>query len=441
MARWAPCRSRTSPSTPGALAFTRRNHGARHRALARHLGPRFNSGTPFDTIVVTFLTLFLPAAFLSGVHPTIVKVQLRDLHATGRVVGRLSAIGTAGAIVGTYATGFILVGHYAISVLLIWAGAIIVSLGILVTLVMEVSGRRIATTLALALVFSATCATLTLDSKSPCLRESSYYCISVLGNTANPNGRYVKLDKVIHGYVDLKNKKHLEFDYTKAIGGVLDHARPTGTKMSMLSVGGGAFAIPNYVEATRPNSQIEVVEIDPAIVDTAREDLGLEESDHYKVKVGDARAQLSTIPDNTYDVVVGDAFGGESVPWQLTTKEFNDDIARVLDADGTYVMNIIDYAPLKFARAEARTLRKTFPAVAVVSVNSFLTRSYKGVKGGNVEIIAGKSTDLNERIASSLPAGSYSVITGKALDDFIGDVPVLTDDYAPVDQLKSLFTE
>ena len=72
---------------------------------------RTATGAGGGPVVIGLLTMagfFAPAAVLSAVTPTVVKVQLRDLAVTGRVVGQLSAIGTTGAIFGTFVTGFIL---------------------------------------------------------------------------------------------------------------------------------------------------------------------------------------------------------------------------------------------------------------------------------------------------------------------------------------------
>src|SRR5690606_2799260 len=68
-----------------------------------------------DPVVVVFLTgaaFFSPAAMLSTVTPVVVKLQLADLDHTGHVVGRLSALGTAGGIIGTFVTGFVLVAAW-----------------------------------------------------------------------------------------------------------------------------------------------------------------------------------------------------------------------------------------------------------------------------------------------------------------------------------------
>ena len=70
----------------------------------------------------------------------------------------------------------------------------------------------------------------------------------------------------------------------------------------------------------------------------------------------DGRLGLSRLAAGSRDLVVGDAFGGLSVPWHLTTREAVGEVGRVLAADGVYVVNLIDHRPLAFARAEVATL-------------------------------------------------------------------------------------
>ncbi|HEY6635058.1 MAG TPA: fused MFS/spermidine synthase, partial [Acidimicrobiia bacterium] len=69
------------------------------------IGPSLSTG-PVSVVVAAGAGFFIPAAILSAVPPVIVKLQLDSLDETGRVVGTYSAIGTAGAILGTFVTGF-----------------------------------------------------------------------------------------------------------------------------------------------------------------------------------------------------------------------------------------------------------------------------------------------------------------------------------------------
>jgi spermidine synthase len=133
--------------------------------------------------------------------------------------------------------------------------------------------------------------------------------------------------------------------------------------------------------------------------------------------------------------VLGDAFGGVSVPWHLTTREMVREIDRVLTEEGVYVINLLDYGPLGFARAEVATLTETFDHVALATETDTLTQG--GKAGGNLVAIASNQAfdvaSIGTRISERRV--DWKVITGAELAAWTGDASVLTDDHAPVDQL------
>lgn len=77
--------------------------------IVRVLGEGSGSGGGIQILVLTAFGFLPSASVLSAVPPAVVKLQLRDLAATGSIVGRLSAWSTAGALFGTFFTGFVLV--------------------------------------------------------------------------------------------------------------------------------------------------------------------------------------------------------------------------------------------------------------------------------------------------------------------------------------------
>ena len=117
----------------------------------------------------------------------------------------------------------------------------------------------------------------------------------------------------------------------------------------------------------------------------ARDQLGFTPGTSTDVVLGDARRSIERLPDDAFDLVVGDAFGGLAVPWHLTTTEFLDEVQRVLRPGGMYVMNLIDYPPLGFVRAEAATAGRHFEHLAIISPRETLA----GGGGGNVVLVAG----------------------------------------------------
>ncbi len=389
---------------------------------------------PLGIVAYAAIACFLPAAVLSAVHPAVVKLQLRDLQRTGSVVGRLSALSTSGAIAGTFVTGFVLVAAVPGRPIVISLGVGLVIAGIGLTLLLE---RRPAGALAVGVVGLLVVlagSAWAIAAPDPCQRESAYFCIHV--ESDGGTGRTLRLDTLRHAHVDLADPTFLQFDYTRTIGDVMDALAPAGAPLTALHIGGGGFTMPRYLAATRPGSVSRVLELDPLVVRTAREELGLVTSETLSVRVGDARLAILDESDATYDLVVGDAFGGLAVPWHLTTRELLRDVRRVLRPGGLYVANVIDYPPLAFARAELATLRDTFGHVALVGQPSRVT----GQDGGNVMLLASDTpipAQAMEAVNRARGDTDVVITDAAAIDAFIGDAPVLTDDFAPVDQLST----
>jgi spermidine synthase len=263
--------------------------------------------------------------------------------------------------------------------------------------------------------------------------QSPYFCARVERDPARSSGRLLVLDDLVHSYVDLSDPTYLRDDYVRELGGVLDAAGPDGAPLDVLHVGGGGFTMPRFLAATRPGSRSVVLELDPAIVRLARQRLGLVTGPDLEVQLGDARLTLARQPSAHYQMVIGDAFGGRAVPWHLTTREFVTEVRRTLRPGGIYAANLIDAPPLGFLRAEAATLRAVFRQVAVVAPPG----GFGDDRDGNFVLLASDAPlPLSAIQRHATRRGQpTAVLTGAALDRFLGGAEVLTDDHAPVDQL------
>jgi len=176
-----------------------------------------------------------------------------------------------------------------------------------------------------------------------------------------------------------------------------------------------------------------VLEVDPGVVAIDRERLALHTSDLLRVRVVDGRIGLRDEQPRQRDLVVGDAFGGLSVPWQLTTREALELVDSALRDDGVYAVNLIDHPPLKFIRTELATMRLVWPHVVLLGRAPVLA----GEDGGNVVAVASRRPLPVAQIATQLAQFDvpWQVAEGADLADVVGDAPMLTDDHAPVDQL------
>ncbi len=307
-------------------------------------------------VVLTGCAFFLPAAVLSAVSPMAAKLRLQTLSETGAVVGGLSAAGTAGALVGTFVTGFVLVAIVPLQATVLALGAALVVTGAALWWRLAPGSLSSGTVAVWVVAGVAGAGGLGLVADRPCQTDTAYYCVRIEVDPDRASGRILHLDDLRHSYVDLEDPTHLEFRYVRLFADVVAAVSEPGDPVDTLHVGGGGFTFPRYLTETRPGSTNLVLEIDPELVEIARESLGLELGPDLRVDTGDARLALEDLPGGAFDVVVGDAFGGLAVPWHLTTEEIVADIARVLRPNGIYVINVIDRGSDRFARAELGTL-------------------------------------------------------------------------------------
>jgi len=386
-------------------------------AIISALGPTAasNGGGASGILLLAVSAFVVPTALLSAVTPMTAKLRLASTTETGTVVGGLSAAGTAGALFGTFATGFVFVAAWPTRPIVTAVGIAVTATGFVLWAVI---GRRPHPAVVAALVAVAGLAQL---APSPCQRETRYYCVDVMADPGRPSGRTLVLDNLRHSYVDLDDPTHLEFRYTRLFAAAVEAGfgrRP----LTALHIGGGGFTFPRWLDATRPGTANTVLEIDPDIVRLARDELGLS-ADDAKVRTGDARLNIADEPAAGYDLVVGDAFGALSVPWHLTTTEMLFEIRRVLRPDGLYVLNVIDAGPRRLVRAELATLAEVFGDVVLIAPPA-------GGTGNHVLVAAPTAVPT---LPVNLSDGD--VVTGDELTAFIDGARPLTDDHAPVDQL------
>ena len=243
---------------------------------------------------------------------------------------------------------------------------------------------------------------------------------------ADRDGSWMLLvDDTPQSHVDLDDPTHLEFEYVRRMGHALDLAAPPGEPVDALHLGGGALTLARYLAVTRPGSRQRVVEIDQPLTDLVRTHLPLPRGARVRVRADDARTALGTRPDASADVVVCDVFAGARTPAHLTSAEFAAEVRRVLRPHGTYLANVADGPPLRFARRQVATLRTAFPQVCLLAEPGTL----RGRRFGNLVAVAS---------AVELPVGALTrrctgdpmparVVAGEDLDRFAGDAAPVHD--------------
>ena len=397
-------------------------------------------------VLVTGLLFFVPSAVLGMVSPVVVKLTLADLRRTGHVVGQTYAWSTLGSIAGTFLTGFVLIPRYGTRPVIYGVGLLLVALGAMTGGLFRGSGRSRVVDVALAALLLLALGQIhgghALDAH--CRRETSYYCIRVTTESVDggPALQVLSLDKLVHSYNSLEDPTRLHYGYLRTYAELTAYVAQRTPRLRALFIGGGGYTLPRYMEVIYPDATLEVAEIDPGVTHTAVELMGLSSRTRVVTHNRDAREVVEGKQGAApYDVVFGDAFNDYQVPYHLTTVEFARRIRGVLRPDGLYLALVIDrMRGGRFMASVVRTLQEAFPHVYVLAdvARTMAPRA-------QTYVVAASATPLDlDRLRSVRghePDGGTAVriMPADALADWLrgADPVVLTDDYAPADNLMA----
>jgi len=393
-------------------------------------------------VLLAFAIAFLlPALLLGTISPVVVKLTLSDLKETGNVVGRIYAAGAAGSIAGTFLAGFWLISQFGTRGI-VWG---VVGLLLVMGLLIGWGSRRWLAVGLLALLAYGGLSLLVRSNdmlNSRCLYETNYFCIRVHPDGDDPSIKVLTLDRLVHSYVNPDDPTDLRYGYERIYRDVLQAVIPPDTAFSAFFIGGGGYTFPRYLEVTYPGSQIQVAEIDPGVTETAYRHLALPRDTRIVSVNQDARRYLANVsPDDRFDLILGDAFNDFSVPYHLTTLEFDQLVADHLTENGFFMVNIIDGRHGHFVRAYVSTLEQVFKHVYVAPIGGEI-----GTVDRQTFVIVAAQHPMP--IGDQVPAQVERVLPVPATlgNDFLpqdkwqdylsqGNVVTLTDDFVPVDNL------
>jgi spermidine synthase len=403
------------------------------------IGTRLPADWPvvLEILVLVTVLFFVPCLILGTISPVVAKLAVRDLAKTGTTVGKIYAAGTVGSIVGTFATGFVLISWFGTTTI-VW-GVALALIGM--ALIFFWPGRWQAAVIAAALVvlvgLGGAQAAGWLGSR--CTLETNYFCIKVRDEERNGNTmRVLVLDRLVHSYSSLEDPTQLVYGYEQLYAQLTRYWAERKGDVRVLFIGGGGYTFPRYIEAVYPDSEIDVIEIDPGVTRVAYDLLGLDRDTSIGSLNEDARLFMERTPDRGYDLIMGDAFNDFSVPYHLTTLEFNRRVQAWLNEGGLYLVNIIDGPRADFLRSYVHTLRQTFDYVYLAPTQA----AWRETPRSTFVVIASDAPLSMSRLAGSKPENSRLDLTAllfsdEALEALLaeGRAVTLTDRYAPVDQM------
>ena len=395
---------------------------------------------------VTAIIFFIPGCILGTISPVVVRLTLQNLNKAGNVIGKIYAFSTFGAIIGTFATGFLLIS---------WMGTrnIIFTMGVILIITALLAGglfkRRIATSTCVAVCALSLAPLYIAAYRNPVndrtyyYKESDYYTIKLTKTTSSDRRTPLEtlvLDHLIHSYVSLDNPLHIEYDYEKIYAEVMKWMYKPQSPFKSLSIGGGGYTFPRYMELSYPKAHIDVVEIDPEITRVVYKYLGLPRDTRIRTFNTDGRWFVMNCKEK-YDIIFTDAFNDLSIPYHLTTREFVRQLHGTLNDDGILMSNVIDnFQKGAFLPSYLRTLGEVFGERNVYLIS--IRPDFKNVRISTFIVVATKGN----RDMSRFDAWLKDKLRGRAKSVLVSDALmrelrtnrqsiVLTDDYAPVDNL------
>ena len=170
-------------------------------------------------------------------------------------------------------------------------------------------------------------------------------------------------EEVIESQVDLRRPDDLVLPYTRAM--FLSYLyQPQPRRVLIVGLGGGAMV--HFLRRHDPDLQVDVVEIDPTVVQIADRYFGVRSEGRTRIITQDAFAYFPEVQE-PYDVIYMDAFlkpsdetDSTGVPLRLKTTNFYRGVREKLTPEGIMVFNI---NPHPQVGDDVAAIREAFPAL------------------------------------------------------------------------------
>lgn len=389
--------------------------------------------------VIAAILLFAPPSILLGmVSPYAVRLKMHDVSTSGSTVGRLYAISTIGSIFGTFLAGFFLISYFGSTDVIFFLSGVLLMTSLLVQWRSGLKTKMAVFLLILILPrFSAVAALQNPENRQGLIDvDTQYSRIWIYDSIDRESRRPLRsmstdprsAQSIMYLDVegDLYSKYFEFFDVIGAIKANLEKA---------LMIGGAAYVYPKHFLEMFPETKMDVVEIDPDLITLAKKYFKLRDDSRLTVYHEDGRSFLNKT-QNKYDVIFGDAYKPNAgIPHQLTTREAVQKMHDVLTDDGVVLLNILSNEPplqSDFIRAEYKTFKSIFPRAYIFKANP--AKKIEDARQ-SIVLMAIKSNDPGFASPSDpVLAGYMDYLISDSLET---DLPILTDEFAPVDRYTS----
>jgi spermidine synthase len=399
-------------------------------------------GTRMNPLIACSVLFLLPGVFMGTVSPYVIRLAAKQLHTVGSTAGTLYAVSTCGSIFGTLLTAFYLIPILGVSNIIHCLGITLVCLSLLVVPLIRLQGvslsRAVVTTLFIFGMTDMFWAPLAW-TKTILQKDTFYHRIRI---EEDHEARYMYFDRTLQSAMNLNDPTALRLIYSRYTSLGLTF-RPDAKKMLVIGLGGGS--IPKKIQKEFPHMEIDAVEIDPEVIKMAKDHFHVKENALLRLHAQDGRLFL-TRTRHQYDIILLDAYFTDAMPFHLTTKEFFELAQKKLTPNGIIVANLISAVTGpsgKIARAFVRTQRQIFPQtyvfaarrpdnVSLDTIQNVIVIATREKQRLDIKEIVKRATAINKGL---FPEPIQDIAVAHFDKPLPEDVPILTDDYAPTDNL------
>ncbi|MBV8516107.1 MAG: fused MFS/spermidine synthase [Acidobacteria bacterium] len=393
--------------------------------------------------IATSVLFAIPTFLLAATSPIAIRLFTTSTGASGSTAGSISALSTAGSIAGSLATAFFLIDWLASisrTVLLVGAAALATALLVQLASAERAGTRRLA--LALSAAAAVIVATSVFVARSSALEQS---LLRPLPNTrvlfvgdsgyhrVTVRDRARQREMLFNLGVQTRMPLNDPFGPGNAYSDALHLARlmrPQTKRVLVIGLGGGTAA-KQYMHHY-PDTIVDAVDVDPLVVDVAQRFFTVAPGPRLRLHVADGRTFLRRTNER-WDLIILDAATtnryGDTFPPHLATREFFTEVSTHLTPGGILHLHNGFHAS-KLMPALHKTVGSVYGSVLMT--------------GG--ELLASDGALVIDRPALVARARENGLLAqlpnlGTAIEQLTdskpayGDVPLLTDDYAPVDTL------
>ena len=383
----------------------------------------------------------LPMALLGMVSPYLVRLGIYDMENSGKIAGKIYAMGTIGSIIGTFIPTFLtipLIGTGKTFFLFAFLLNVVCALYLIFHKKRNIKNVVTSILLLVFLLMPFQDSFAYWKSNIVYEGESLYNYLQVSEtkdsvilstNVAFGVQSIYKKDGSLSGYY---------YEYALMAPFFMDEAS-FDKDLDVLVLGLGTGTYSKQLKKYFPNSSCDSVEIDEKIAWLAGEYFNLKE-DEATIYINDGRSFLETENAGLYDIILADAYQDITVPFHMSTVEFFQSAKKHLKPGGILIVNINmrsgDFEGVP--EYLAGTVKSCFNSVYRVDLTN-VTNSVLFVSD-NPNML--ENYERNTRITMSEDHDLYSI--SRYVGNNISEVEdldlILTDDLAPVEILgqKSL---